>query len=77
MKFGAMIGYVQNMEFDTITNEVNQYIKQIKEHKIPSIKFPENGFSQEKTVITTQQLERTGVLPSKFNLRHVWVDLRN
>ena len=77
MKFGAMIGYVQNMEFDTITNEVNQYIKQIKEHKIPSIKFQANGFSQEKTVIATQQLERTEVLPSKFNLRHVWVDLRN
>lgn len=76
MAFGAMIGYVQNMEFDTVTKEVNQYIAQIKKHKTPPIKFPTNGFSQGKTVSTTQQLERTEVLPSKFALRHVWVDLR-
>ena len=76
VKFGAMIGYVQNMEIDTVTKEVNQYIAQVKKHKIPPIKFPANGFSQGKTVSTTQQLERTEVLPSKFNLRHVWVDLR-
>ena len=76
MTLGAMIGYVQNMEFDTITKEVNQYIAQVKKHNIPPIKFPANGFSQGKIVGTTQQLERTEVLPSKFNLSHVWVDLR-
>ena len=74
--FGAMIGYVQNMEFATIIKEVNQYIAQVKEHKIQPIKFPANGFNREKTVHTTQQLERTEVLHSKFKLRHVWVDLR-
>lgn len=73
---GAMIGYVQNMEIDTVNKEVNQYIGQVKKHEIPPIKFPPNGFSQGKTVSITQQLERTEVLPSKFNLRHVWVDLR-
>ena len=77
VQIGAMIGYVQNMEFDTVVKEVNQYIAQVKKHKMPSIKFSANGFNQEKTVSTTQQLERTEVLPSKFNLRHVWVDLRN
>lgn len=76
VKFGAMIGYVQNMELDPVTKEVNQYIAQVKKHKIPPIKFPATGFSQEKIVNTTQQLERTEVLPAKFNLRHVWVDLR-
>lgn len=73
---GAMIGYVQNMEFDTVIKEVNQCIAQIKKYKTQPIKFPTNGFGQGKTVRTTQQLERTEVLPSKFALRHVWVDLR-
>ncbi len=73
---GAMIGYVQNMELDTVTKEINQYITQIKKHKIPPIKFPANDFRREKTASTIQQLKRTEVLPSRFNLRHVWVDLR-
>ena len=47
---GAMIGYVQNMEFDSVVKEVNQYIAQVKKHKLPSIKFSANGFNQEKTV---------------------------
>ncbi len=73
---GAMIGYVQNMEFDTITKEVNQYISQVDTHKIPLVKFPDKKFGDREIINTTQHLNRTKVSPSPFNLRHIWVDLR-
>jgi len=75
MTFGAMIGYVQSMEFKGILKEVNQCITQIQTHKIPLIKFSAKKNSNE-IIETAQKLYRTEISPSSFNLRHIWVDLR-
>ena len=75
MTFGAMIGYVQSMEFKDILKEVNQCITQIQTHKIPLIKFSAKKNSTE-IIETAQKLYRTEISSSSFNLRHIWVDLR-
>lgn len=48
MTFGAMIGYVQSMEFKDILKEVNQCITQIQTHKIPLIKFSAKKKQQQR-----------------------------
>ena len=73
---GAMIGFVQNMNFDTITKEVNQYINQVDTHEIPLLGFPAKQLDKNNIIRTTHQLDRTEVRPSPFNLRHIWVDLK-
>jgi len=76
MTLGAMIGYVQNMEFKDILKEINQCIIQIQTHNIPSIKFSAKKNSRKEVIETAQKLYRTEISPSSFNLRHIWVDLR-
>ncbi len=76
MALGAMIGYVQNMEFKDILKEVNQSITQFQTHKIPSIKFSAKKTGSKEIIETSQKLNRTEISPSSFNLRHIWVDLR-
>ena len=76
IEYGAMIGYVQNMEFNTIAKEVNLTIKQITDHDIPLLKFPAKQLGNKEIISTSQQLHRTKVHPSQFNLRHIWIDLR-
>lgn len=76
VKFGAMIGYIQNMEFEDILKEVNQCIALTQTHKIPPIKFSAKKTSSKEIIETAQKLNRTEINPSSFNLRHIWVDLR-
>ena len=73
---GTMIGYVQNMDFDSILKEVNQNIAQVQTHKIPLIEFPATQPASKEIINITQKFNRTKVGPSVFNLRHIWVDLR-
>lgn len=76
MPFGAMIGYVQNMEHKDILKEVNQCIAQIQTHRIPTIKFPTKKSDSRGIIETAQNLNRTKISPESFKLRHIWVDLR-
>jgi len=71
---GAMVGYIQSMEFDDILKEVNGYLQEesLAEIILPTSVWNKNGVSR-----LEQHLERNEVLPSPFDLRHLWVDLRN
>lgn len=70
---GAMIGYVESMEFAEILTEINQCAK---EERITSIGTPVNGWQKNGISILHQTLDRPQVEPSPFDLRHLWVDLR-
>lgn len=72
---GAMIGYVQNTSLRSILDEVNHLIPN-SPVKVPLLGFLEDEFGREGIIKTSQQLIRTQVLPSPFELRHIWVDLR-
>lgn len=74
--FGAMIGYIQNMEVKEILKEMNRCITQIQKHKIPSIKFSATRTTSKELIQTTQKLGRVEIKPPSFNLRHIWVDLK-
>ena len=74
--FGAMIGYIQNMELKDILKEINQCVVQIQTYKIPSISFSTKDISSKAIFETTQKFCRKEIKPSPFNLRHIWVDLR-
>ncbi len=73
---GAMIGYVQNMRLQSIIEEVNSHIVSSPHPQIPLLSFLQDEFDNEGIVKTSQQLNRTNVWPSPFELRHLWVDLR-
>lgn len=71
---GAMVGYIQSMELDDILKEVNSYLQA---ESIAEIVLPASGWYKNGVSRLEQCLERKEVLPSPFNLRHLWVDLRN
>lgn len=72
---GAMIGYVQNTSLKSVLDEVNQHLPNSPQ-KTPLLQFLENEFGHEGIVKTSQRFIRAQVLPSPFELRHIWVDLR-
>ncbi len=69
---GAMVGYVQNMEFDAILQEVNATSVSAG---IPELEPPINGWQINGTSQLTHQLNRI-IAFSPFQLSHFWVDLR-
>lgn len=71
---GAMIGYIQNMEYDEILKQINTVIRNQKDYDIPNIEISEKGDEIRKGNHT---LNRKKVNPSIFDLRHIWVSLRN
>ena len=73
---GAMIGYLQNMTLGDVLNDVNRAISNNTAHRIPRIVFSEDDFPDNGVIKTSQQLTRPQVPPSPFDLRHLWVDLR-
>lgn len=72
---GAMIGYVQSLSFKSILEEVNQHLPNSPQ-AIPLLQFLEDEFGSEGIAKASQQLVRMQVLPSPFELWHIWVDLR-
>ncbi|MEG3899059.1 MULTISPECIES: hypothetical protein [unclassified Microcoleus] len=70
---GAMIGYIQNMELDDILKEINNHCSQVT---IMVLTLSSEGWRNDVSRLDNQ-LERTTILPSPFDLRHLWVDLRN
>jgi len=71
---GAMIGYIQNMEYDEILKQINTVIRNQRDYDIPNIEISEKGDEIRKGNHT---LNRKKVNPSIFDLRHIWVSLRN
>ncbi len=73
---GAMIGYIQSMNLKDILQEVNSAARSNAHHNIPRIRFHEDGFDEKGIAMSMQELTRKYLLPSSFQIRHVWVDLR-
>lgn len=71
---GTMVGYIQNMELNDILNEVNSYLKA---ESLAGIILPFSGWKKNSVSRLEQCLERNEVPLSPFDLRHLWVDLRN
>jgi len=70
---GMMIGYIISMTPEEIESEVNFYQKKhIPEYT--QIKFL---FDMMPLFRTRQDIKRKNVMPSRFELFHLWVDLRN
>ena len=70
---GMMIGYIIGMTPEEIESEVNDYQKK-HAPEYTDIKF----FFDTTTLFKTRQdIKRKNVLPARFELIHLWVDLRN
>jgi hypothetical protein len=72
---GAMVGYVQNMEFDVILLEVNAAIETSPE-PIPTLPAPAGGWIVNGISRLDHIFERS-FLQTPFHLWHLWVDLRH
>ena len=70
---GMMIGYIIGMTPQDIESEVNDYQKK-HAPEYTEIKF----FFDTTTLFKTRQdIKRKNVMPARFELIHLWVDLRN
>ena len=69
---GAMIGYIQNMDFDEILSEVNSTCC---DKQIPGIVLSDAGWQEDGISRLDHGFERLFPI-SPFDLRHLWVDLR-
>ncbi len=72
---GAMVGYMQDMEFDEILQEVNSHISQCSIH-IPQLIAPVYEWQvQDVSYILHSSLKRM-FIPEEFALHHFWLDMR-
>ncbi len=72
---GAMVGYVQDMEFDSILTEVNSNISKHKP-SIPLLTVPTSGWQLQVVNYLTHTFQRP-YIPTTFFLQHFWVDMRD
>jgi len=72
---GAMIGYVQNMEFDAIFCEVNATIDEMNGEPVTTLQPPTGGWKVDGISCLDHTLERS-FPQTPFRLWHLWVDLR-
>ena len=70
---GMMIGYIIGMTPQEIESEVNDYQKK-HASEYTDIKFL---FDTTTLFKTRQDIKRKNVMPARFELIHLWVDLRN
>lgn len=69
---GAMVGYIRDMEADTVLEEVNQHAKN---SDINELFLSEDGWNDGGVSRLGQELDRPEVPPTPFSLHHLWVDL--
>ena len=69
---GTMVGYVQNMNLDSILLEVNETARR---SKIPEVVRSGDAWQQGGVSRLHHQFERP-TRPSPFELAHLWVDVR-
>src|SRR2546425_279856 len=72
---GAMAGFIKDMDFDSILNEVNSYILK-HEPSIPLLAMPTNGWQTQGVSYLAHSFQRTFV-PLDFFLQHFWIDMRD
>jgi hypothetical protein len=70
---GAMIAYVQNSRADQILSEVNQAAIA---RRIAVITVSRKGWQQGDVSTLAHRFGRA-IEPTPFDLRHLWLDLRN
>ncbi len=74
-ELGAMVGYVQNMEFEDILQEVNEYLNTCG-ISMPTLTPPEKGWQNQGVSQLDHNFVRS-FIPSSFSLYHFWVDIRD
>ena len=74
-ELGAMVGYVQTMEFEKILQEINDHIVAL-EPTLSSIVPPTKGWQIQGISFFNHQFVRQYSPPS-FLLNHFWVDIRD
>jgi hypothetical protein len=72
---GAMVGYVQNMEFDEILSEINFSIA-TNESSIPKLAAPAEGWQYQGINHLSHTFQRS-YIPFNFFLQHFWIDMRD
>ena len=70
---GTMIGYIQSMEVKDILVEVNE---EACNSDIPPIELGPKGWKENGVSRLKHEFNRPKVLPTRFTLRHFWLDLR-
>lgn len=71
--YGAMVGYIEDMEFEDILTQVNQAIDQ----KLKIDKLAKITDWQEKSTTHLNHSFNRSFKESKFTLHHLWIDLRD
>lgn len=71
---GAMVGYVQNMEYVQVLEEVS---RALEARGLSPILLSRSGWRKDGATRLEEALDRPSVPPSPFCLRHVWVDMRH
>ncbi|RCS41249.1 hypothetical protein DTL42_22025 [Bremerella cremea] len=69
---GAMVGYVQNTDLDSVLLEVN---RSVEENRLPLLVPSSAGGLQANSVNQLDHQFDRPTPPSPFSLRHLWVDL--
>ncbi len=72
---GAMVGYIQNMDYDEILKEINSHIVSANV-PIPALAIPPSGWQYQGVSQMNHCFVRSFPLPIIF-LDHFWVDLRD
>lgn len=72
---GAMVGYVQNMEFDDILYEVNSCLTSCGPSISPLVE-PINGWQNQGVSHLSHTFDRS-FIPSPFSLQHFWIDMKD
>jgi hypothetical protein len=75
IEIGAMVGYIQDWEFDDILHEVNKNIVN-HEPSIPTLSLPINGW-ENQGISYLQHIFQRSSIPSTFSLEHFWIDIRD
>jgi hypothetical protein len=69
----TMIGYVQSMDFESVTNEVNKFVG---ENKLPSLSKAVSEWSGNNLAFLSQQSMKREAPEDDIKLNHLWIDVR-
>jgi hypothetical protein len=70
---GLMIGYIQDSNFDAVLNEVNSTAQSAL---LAELLLSSEGWKSDVSRLD-HNLDRPGIEPTPFDLRHFWVDLHH
>ena len=71
---GLMVGYVQSMNPFEIITEVNHFAV---EYSVPELILRADKWSDTKPNRLDHELNRPDLIPQRFSLRHLWIDVRH